>query len=547
LICAAQLNIAVAEQVPPNAGTILQQAQPPLPQTPSSGDTGLNIEKKKPGEFPDTAPFDVKEIQIVGNNVVSTKTLHALVESGEGKSNTLSELEAIATRITDFYHDHGFPLSRAIIPAQTIEKGVLRIEVIEARYDKITVNNQSRIKDSLLSSFLSNLQSGQPISQAAMDRSLLLLSDIPRIEISATLKPGALVGTSDLMVNAKPTGTFLGNVALDNNGNQYTGREHVGGMMSFIGPFDHGDMFNINVLSSGKNMDYGRLSYDTLLNGAGMRLGGSYSALHYILGDTLSNLNAHGTAVEESFWIKQPLVRSPNLNWYLHIEYDYKKLRDQIEVSQLNTQRHLANITLNLNGDDRDSFLEGGMNTWNIGLLAGQLDFEDKAAQVADAATAKTLGGYVKATLNLNRLQRLNSSNSLYANVSGQWANNNLDSAEKMLAGGAYSVRAYDVGVLSGDSGMLETLEYRNDIGVRLAGLFQFIAFVDSQQLSIDRNPWSKSDNHAIVSGAGVGFNFTSSDRWTAKAYVAQPVGGVPVQLAGSNPSRGWFELTKWF
>ena len=61
-------------------------------------------------------------------------------------------------------------------------------------------------------------------------------------------------------------------------------------------------------------MNYGRVSYDALLNGAGTRLGAGYSGLHYRLSGGLSDLDAHGDAQDASAFIKQPLVRSREVN-----------------------------------------------------------------------------------------------------------------------------------------------------------------------------------------------------------------------------------------
>jgi len=63
------------------------------------------------------------------------------------------------------------------VPAQTIQVGAVRIEIIEARYGKIQLDNHSRVSDSLIGSTLSPLQGGRR-GQRPLDHALLLLSDI---------------------------------------------------------------------------------------------------------------------------------------------------------------------------------------------------------------------------------------------------------------------------------------------------------------------------------------------------------------------------------
>lgn len=421
-----------AQPVAPGAGAILQQIQPATPPSPSPSGTGLTIERGDGAKLPPGAPFLVKTLQITGNTLFDTPTLHALVADAEGKSLTLSQLGELAARITGYYQSRGYPLARAIIPAQTIAAGIVRIEVIEARYGQISLDNRSRVNNSLLQATLSPLQSGQVIGQTGLDRTLLLLSDIPGVLVAATLKPGQAVGTSDLLVNTTPGPAVTGNVVLDNYGNRYTGRARIGGTVNVINPLQHGDVLSVTGLSSGSGLNYGRITYESLLNGQGTRIGGSYAALRYELGEPLAALKANGSARVGSLWAKHPLVRSRDANLYGQIQYDGKQLKDRIDTSGIRTDRHLDNWTLSLAGD---ALLLGGINSWNLGWTSGRVGFDDSAAQMADAATARTQGGFSKLNANLARLQSLSPKNALYLAFSGQWANTNLDSAEKMSAG----------------------------------------------------------------------------------------------------------------
>jgi hemolysin activation/secretion protein len=548
LIAALLLALPLAGMAAtPDAGSILQQIKPSIPATPAPNETGLKIEQPAAATLPQTVPFMVTSIRITGNTLFDEATLQLLVMDAEGKKFTLDELGKLAARITDYYRAHGYPLTRAIIPAQTIKEGVVEIQVIEARYGKISLNNSSRVNDALLNATLSPLQGGKPIEQKELDASLLLLSEIPGLVTSATLLPGQMVSTSDLEIKTEPTQAVSGNVSLDNDGNKVTGRARAGGSLNFINPLHHGDVLSTSGMSSGSGMNYGRVSYETLLDGTGTRMGGAYSALHYKLGDTLATLNGHGTAQVGSLWLKHPFMRSREGNLYGQVQYDSKRLRDRIDTSGTRTDRHLDNWTASLSGDARDTFLSGGINTFNLGLISGRVSFDDAAAQLADNSTAKTQGSFSKWTANLARLQRLSSGDGLYVSFSGQWANTNLDSAEKMVAGGPYTVRAYDMGVISGDSGYLGTAEFRHDLGSIWQGQWQIIAFVDSEHVKVNRRTWTAGTNDVTLSGAGAGLDWMGQNQWAAKAYVAAPIGSKPVLLVSTNSVRGWVQVSKGF
>ena len=547
-VMAIPLTARAAEPaVAPSAGTILQQAQPVKPAVPSSTGTGLTVEQPGGPALPPSAPFAIKTIVITGNSVYDAATLHALVADAEGRSLTLVELGGIVGRITDYYQKHGYPLARALIPAQSIRAGVVQVVVIEAHYGAVNLDNRSRAADGLLRQTLATLQPGQVVSQSTIDRALLLVSDIPGVAVTATLTPGDAVGTSNLQVQADPTAPVTGTATLDNDGDRYTGRARIGTNVNFIDPFRHGDTLSVGLLSSGSGMSYGSLAYESVLDGAGTRLGGSYSGLHYALGDTLSRLDAHGTAQVASLWVKQPLLRTVDDNVYGQLRYDRKWLDDDIDATQLRTDRHLDNWSASINGDWRDDALAGGAGTWNIGFTRGRVDFDNPAAELADSTTAMTQGSFSLWNGSIAHLLNLTQDYALYVSLSGQWTNKNVDASEKLVAGGPYSARAYDIDAISGDTGALGSVELRHGLGRALGGQWQVLGFIDSQYLTVNKDPWAPGANSATLNGGGVGLNWTGPRRWFANTYIAAPIGATPTLVGTNNSVRIWVELDKGF
>jgi hemolysin activation/secretion protein len=549
LMLLVPVGVALAQQAPvvPDSGTILQQLQPAKPPTPASSATGLTIEQANAPQIPSGEAFAVKRLEIQGNTRFDAATLHALVADVEGKSLNLAELTAVADRITDYYHGHHYPLARAILPAQTLKDGVVVIQVLEARYGKVALHNDSRVTGSLLQATLSPLQAGEVIEQTEMDHVLLLMSDVPKIEVHAVIKPGEAVGTSDLDVTTLPGPRWSGMASVDDYGNKYTGRTRGGATVSLLDPFDHGDYLSLAGLSSGQDLNYGRLSYESTVNGLGTRLGGAYSGLHYELGDGLQSLEGHGTAEVGSLWAKHPLVRSQNADLYLQIQYDRLTLHDDLDVSAIRTDRHLDNGSASLSGDTRDALLAGAVSTANLTITYGRVGFDNGASEMDDAATAKTQGAFSKWNLNLARQQQFTAADGVYLSFAAQWTRDNLDSSQKMIAGGPYTVRGYDLGVLSGDTGEMGTIEFQHALGVAWGGHWQAVAFFDSEHILVNKNPWVAGTNAATLNGAGLGLNWTGPHEWSAKLQVAERVGGVPALIQDPSSVRLWAEINRAF
>jgi hemolysin activation/secretion protein len=207
----------------------------------------------------------------------------------------------------------------------------------------------------------------------------------------------------------------------------------------------------------------------------------------------------------------------------------------------------MDNWIATLSGDERDSILSGGINTWTLGLTSGRVGFDDATAQQADAATARTRGPFSQWDASFARLQRLTAQDGLYVALSGQWASVNLDPSQQMVAGGSYTVRAYDMSALAGDIGVEATAELRHDLAHSWHGQWQAVAFFDSERGRVNKNLWTTGVNDATLSGAGMGLNWTGPDQFSAKAYIAARLGSTPVLVGDSPSTRAWFEISKRF
>ena len=534
----------------PNAGSILQQVQPLPAPTFSPNSPWLLFDKfgDKEKRLLSSETFLLRGITITNNTIFDTPTLSALVADAQGKTLALSQLAELAARITDYYRSHGYPLARTIIPPQTIEAGVLSFQVIEPRYGKITLDNQSQIRDPLLNATLSALKSGSFVEEFELDRTLLLLSDIPGIVVVPSLMRGSENGTSDLVVKTTSGPGISGNIGLNNHGNKYTGGENLSGSVVINNPFRRGDTFALNALTSGAGMNYGSIAYDALLNGYGTHVGGSSSSLRYNF-KTSSRpagavndifLEGSGTAQVRSLWARQPLLRSRDNNVYGQLKYDRLILRDRIEVGSTSfaTDRHIDNLTANLSGDFRDTLITAGMTSWSLDSTLGQLAFDDPTAQTENAKSTNTIGRFSKLNAGLLHIKDLGERRELVIGFKGQWATTNLDSSQKMVAGGPYSVRAYATGTLSGDEGYFLSAEFKQPLGVALNGQWTATAFIDTATMTINKKTWPMltSENHATLSGVGLGINWAGPNQYTGTAYVATPI-GAKSPLGGSVKS----------
>jgi hypothetical protein len=149
--------------------------------------------------------------------------------------------------------------------------------------------------------------------------------------------------------------------------------------------------------------------------------------------------------------------------------------------------------------------------------------------------------------VDLSFRHKLTANDAVYINVLGQWSNTNLDPTERMIVSGPYALRRYDIGVESGDSGVLASVEIRHEVVELLSGPLEAVAFLDSQHVTLNRRTWSIGSNSATASGTGLGFIWSGGNLWRASVYGTAPIGTGPAVGGFTNSIHAGFEIDKAF
>jgi len=535
-------------QIPPSAGSQNQQ----LPPAQSLEKPPFKVElaplQTQGNPQADGQRVLVKRLRVTGSRAYSEPELLAISGFNPGSELTISDLRQIATRITKHYHQNGYFLAQAYVPAQDIKDGVVTILVIDGQYGEITLHNDSRLADGVASEMMKGLNSGDAILAAPLENRLLLLSSLPGVAVRSTLVPGAAAGSSDLLVALTPGQRISGSVDADNAGNPYTGEYRIGATVNLNEPAGQGDVASIRVLTAGAGFNYARAAYQTQV-GKGT-VGVAYSMLNYALGKEFESLQAHGTATVASLYNSYPLIRSRNTNLFTQLAADAKTFQDRIDATSTANDKKAYVLSGGIHGDHLDAMGGGGSNSYALTLSAGRLDIENPDALALDATTAKTNGSYSKLAFSFSRVQSLSQSVSILASLNGQLASKNLDVSEKMELGGMYAVRAYPEGEAYADEGYVLSLEARWQVpgySMTQSGQLQLIALVDIGSVTVNHDAWAGGPNHRTLSGAGVGVSWRSADNLVVKAYYVRKLDGEIAQSAPDKSGRFWIQVVKYF
>ena len=531
----------VLAQVPrvfqPNAGTILNMNPPPLdaPELPS-------IKLPAPVEVTPEAVPDSTRVKVTGfafdnNTLFKTEQLQAPLMDLVGRELSLSELRQAAARITALYRDSGYFLARAYLPAQDVSGGVIRIAVLEGRFDRVEANGSPRLEPAVAQGVLAaqGVAPGQPVERTRLERSLILLEQKAGAPTQAVLQPGATVGTSALEVDTPSAPLFGGSLGLDNYGSYFTGQTRATASLHLNSPLRIGDRANLWLMhSSGADAVFA--SYQVPVGYDGLTLGANYSQYNYALCCQFAPLERTGEATVAGLLARYPFQLSQQSVVYGGLSLDRKHLSDYAIVGNLD-DKWLNVVSLSVEGV---TAALNGQNRYRMALVSGDLSLSGNPASAAiNAATVDTAGRYTRFRGEWDYLHPLQGGSLLNLRVSGQVASRNLDSSEKFLLGGYSGVRAYPEGEAGGDNAWLARLDWVYPMALAaLPGKLALRAFVDSGAI------WVNDDtrgglaatgvpNHYVLSGGGVGLNWSYAPGISAGLYVATKI--------GSNPGRSTY------
>ena len=454
--------------------------------------------------------FAVHSFRFVGNTAFGSQELKRVIERYRDLELNLYQLNVAADAITEYYRDKGYTLARAVIPPQKVEDGVVTIAVIEGRLGKVIFSGNKRYSEETLRRHTPNLREGELLTTDKLERSLLLLNDMPGLKVRSTLSPGAEFGSSDILVKVEEK-PFNLNFVMDNTGRKETGEYRADLSVDVNNPLGYGDQLNVRGLMTDQGLlKYKKIGYSLPLNNDGLRLAASYSEVHYDVAGDFAALGMTGSATTSEVSLLYPLERSRGSNRVLNLGY-----RETITKSEtLGFPAPTIKLPMLVFGYQSNSIGEDASITNTLLQFASNFERNSTGNQL-DRQLFRVEG-------DINYLMPINRLWDLYLRGNAVWSHDVLPDSERMSIGGPGSVRGYRSAELRGDSGWQGTVEVRRNFGVygRPANVN---AFYDLGR-AIYKFP-GFSDGWENLQSVGLGFTLYPIGQSMLKLEVATPVG----------------------
>jgi len=471
--------------------------------------------------------FTVNAFDFVGNTVYSTQVLKRITERFIDLQLNLYDLSRAADSLTRFYQENGYPVARAVLPAQKVDKGIVRIEIIEGRVGEVRFEGSRRYTPDYLRGRLSTLTPDTLITSGGLEQDLLLLNELPGLTARATLEPGKKFGTTDVTIQVDERAISV--FAMPNNhGRKEIGQTRLDAGASLNNPLGIGDQLSVfGTYSERGLLKYGRASYSVPVSSNGTRLELAASSSDYRVEGDITQLGVTGDALNREVTLTHPVYRTRSQGLLLNFGYRSTDLRQRtfgIETS--NTSIELLNLGLRYNQIGEDS---------SVATASAQITTNFKSNDLGLRTDAQKF----KLDLEGTQLRGIARDWDAFGRLAWTYSPEPLADSEKFSVGGPGSVRGYRSSEVRGDGGFLVTGEVRRVFNAaNRLGIWSI--FYDAGIVRFQSTP-GFVDGTLTIQSVGTGVTYYLHPSVTLKLEFAVPVGNtVPTDR---DKGRAWISL----
>lgn len=426
--------------------------------------------------------FTIRAINLVNtknelSTIYSSDEILPFYAEYKDKEVSLRLVFEIADALTAKYRNDGYVLSQVVVPPQRIKDGVVVLMAVEGSVSDVEVIGKSkRIDKSHLSPYFDRIKRSVPLHARELERSLLLINDLPGVTAQATIAPSSAQGQSSISVGVtRPI--ISGSLGANNRGSEPLGPWRAEADFSIYALVHAFDVLNARYVTGADTQELRFLSfrYNRPIGVNGLSIGVSVDSTRANPGLGANFAKVETASKTATLAVSYPFVRSRSLNIFVRGNFSYH-----------NGQTDANDIILS---EDRIRALRLGLSLDRTDKLRGIVLFDVELSQGLDILGARETGSpnlsrqsgrsdFTKVNFSLSRLQSLSSRWSLLVSSTAQYAFTNLLSPEEFAFGGEQFGRAYDASELVGDSGAALKLELRHDLtgnaDIQAASLYSF-------------------------------------------------------------------------
>lgn len=472
--------------------------------------------------------FYIREYRVSGSKLLSKAEIGRAVYPFLGPQRSVNDVEQARAVLEKFYHDKGFQTISVSVPRQDPRHGVIRLEVLEGKVDRLRIKGAKWFLPSRIRSEVPSIAEGNVPDFLQVNKEIVALNRNASRRVTPSLRAGVAPGTVDIDLTVEDKLPLQGSLELNNRNSPDTTSLRLNGSLSY------GNLFQLGHTIGGSfQIAPQRLDDAQVYSGYYLARISEGTSLMLTVAKQNSDVNTIGGAASTGrgeiigFRALHDLPNTDTFYQNFSFGIDYKNLSENLvigkDVISSPIEYYPLSASYGATWMGKKGFTE--MNhtlTFGLrGLGSGQTDYSNRRFN-AD-------GNFVILRGDAAHTHDLKGGAQVFGKLQGQVASRPLVNSEQFSGGGLGTARGYLESTSLGDNGVFFTAELRSPSltgnpkpGDTAADEWRFHVFTDAGLLGIwDALP-GQQQRFGFAS-AGFGTRFKVANHYNGSLDVATP------------------------
>jgi hemolysin activation/secretion protein len=414
----------------------------------------------------------VREYRVIGSHQLSRSEIEKAVYPFMGPERTPDDVEKARTALEKAFQDKGFQTVSVQIPQQTGKRGIVFLQVTEAKVGRLNVEGSRYFSLDAIKKKIPSLQPGSVPDFNKVSSEILALNQWSDRQVIPTLTPGFEPGTVDVNLKVNDTLPWHGSVEFNNRyspntvpyrlnaGTSYDNlwqRGDAAGASLQVAPQKASEALNWNVFYTARIPDVDWL-----------KLNVSFSEQNSDV-STLGGGAVNGAGNTASFRLLCALPGEKNFSQSFNGGIDFKYLSQVIGYTTTTSAGPAESsplwywpIRLNYNAvwapKDSVTIFDTGLSFGLRGATIGAYGEDQNFQNLRYNGD----GGFLTLKADLSHTHELPAGFQLFGKVQGQVSPEPLVYSEQFAGGGLDTCRGYLEGTQAGDNALFGSMEFRS-------------------------------------------------------------------------------------
>jgi hemolysin activation/secretion protein len=458
--------------------------------------------------------FNIISFTVEGNKLLRQAEVDSLLAPFKGEFKDFGTVQEAIDALEGAYHRLGFTTIQVILPEQELEKGVIRLVIVETRIGSIKVEGNKYFSEANIRRSLPVLRSGEVPNINKISSYLKTANENPVKKVNMQLETSDKENEVNAVLNVTDEKPWKISLMGDNTGNKDTGVWRAGVVLMHANIADRDHVLSLQYMTSPEKIDKVNI------------FGFGYHIPIYALGDSVSfyagysdvdsgtiyagtsdiQVSGRGTSFGGKY--NQNLARIGGFEHKFSYGLDYRKYLNNatlLSTIPMDTYVTVHPVNITYTGTFQSTTSQAGFNISLIQNIPGGAQGSDEDFQ---KVRANASANYSIFRYGANFGYALPHDLQLRLLFNGQFTNDLLMPGEQFGLGGANSVRGYQEREVSDDLGNSGSIElYSPDIFKLLNidnGQLRMLVFYDAGQVT-KVGPLPGEESYTFISSVGTG------------------------------------------